>query len=113
MIELLVSILIMAIMAFVCMGYYTKTLIVQKDTELYLQATTCASCALEKVLSEREIPKHMQQTNGPFTIEWHLQQSDNDQFVLIDVIVGWQSMLKASRKITIKSGFWPKMAGSS
>ena len=105
MVELTIAILIMTSMAFVCMGYYTKTVIIQKDIELYLQATTRASCALEKVLSEKKMPAHIQQTEGPFTLNWHTDFKD--QFIFIDVVVHWQSLLKTPRTITLRSGFAP------
>ncbi len=105
MVELAIAILIMTIMAFVCMGYYTKTLIIQKDAELYFQATTIASSALEKVLSERKMPLHTQQTEGLFTLNWHT--NFKDKFMFIEVVVGWQSLLKVPRTITLRSGFIP------
>ncbi len=105
MVELTIAILIMTITAFVCMGYYTKTLIIQKDTELYLHATTLASGALEKVISERKMPSYTQRKEGLFTIDWHTQLKD--KFMFIDVVVRWQSTLKTSRSITLRSGFVP------
>lgn len=109
MIELLIAILIMAIMAFVCMGYYTTTVIIQKDTALYLQATTLVSSALEKLLSEQILPTQNQQQEGPFTIEWHTQKLNNTHFVTIEATVSWQSILKTPRTITIRSGFAPQV----
>jgi Tfp pilus assembly protein PilE len=108
MIELSIAILIMAIMGFVCMGYYTKTVIIQKDTALYLQATTLVSSAMEKLLSEKILPTQNQHKEGLFTIDWHTQQLDNKQFVVIEATVSWQSMLNTPKTITIRSGFAPQ-----
>lgn len=106
MVELSIAILIMAIMAFVCMGYYTKTVIIQRDTELYLQATTVLSSALEKLLAERTLPISNQQKEGLFTIDWYMHTSDiNKQFMIVQATVHWQSVLKVPRTITMHSGF--------
>jgi len=122
MVELLIAILIMAIMAFVFMGYYSKILLIQKDTELYLHATTIVGSALEKVLSDKIIPTKNHQVDGLFTIDWHTtvkplitshasQKSDSDQFVIVEAVIRWESALKIPRKITLSSGFAYKAKG--
>jgi Tfp pilus assembly protein PilE len=108
MVELSIAILIMALMAFVCMGYYTKTMIIQKDTELYLQATTVVSSVLEKLLAEKTLPTKNQQKEGIFTVEWQTQNSDHTQFVIVEATVSWQSLQKVPRTITMRSGFTPQ-----
>jgi type II secretory pathway pseudopilin PulG len=109
MLELLVAILIMALMAFVCMGYYAKTMIIQRDTELYFQATTIASSALEKLLSEKIVPMNNQQKEGLFSLNYTFKPFTSDgNFVIVEVIVTWQSALKVPRTITLTSGFVPK-----
>lgn len=105
MVEIAIAILIMTITAFICMGYYTKTVVIQKDTELYLQATTIASSALEKVIAERKMSAYTQKKEGLFTIDWHTHLQD--KFMFVDVVVRWQSALKTSRFIMLRSGFVP------
>lgn len=95
----------MTIMAFICMGYYTKIILIQKDTELHLQATTLGSSVLEHLLSEKTVPIQNKQKEGVYTINYHT--NIKDKFMFVDVVVQWQSLLKTPKSITLRSGFVP------
>jgi Tfp pilus assembly protein PilV len=110
MIELLLTILIIISIVSVGIGYYTKILIIQKDTELYIQATTHASQALERVLAQKSAVPYTKK-NGLFTISVQpMYMAENNQFICVEAKVTWDSVLKTSRTISMHSGFARKIS---